>query len=310
MNRILALLGALILLLAIVSPVAADDPTTTSGAGRVLLAINGDVTLPGGEQADAVIVINGTATISGTADSVVVVNGDVVTADAVISNLVVVRGHGELGAGTRILNDVRTLDATVDRDPAATVSGSIAGLEQDVAGVALFLGAAAILIWIGFGVATLLAALLLAALAARQIRSAGLLISNETGKSVLAGVLALIVPPVVAVLLVISIVGIPAGLGLLLVIWPAVAFIGYLVAAIWLGDWLLNRSRTAQDRPQRPYLAATVGVVVVTVAGIIPLFTFAISVVGMGAVLLAAWRTFRGEGARTMVLQAGPVPAG
>lgn len=281
-----------------------------SGTGRVLIAVNGDVTVPAGEQADAVIVINGTATISGTVDSLVVVEGSFTATAALLTNVVLVRGSGELGPGTHVANDVRTLDATVSRDTTATVGGSVAGLEQDVAGIALFLGAAAILLWIGFGVATLLAALLLAALAARQVRGMGALISREAGKTILAGVLTLILPPLLAVVLIISIVGIPAGMGLLLILWPAVAFIGYLVAAIWLGEWLLYRGRPQAERPQRPYLAAVVGVAVVTVAGIVPLFTFAISVVGMGALVLAAWRTLRADGTAATVMQAGPLPVG
>ena len=308
MKRSLALLGALILLLAVVTPAAAADPAGT-GDGNVLLAVNGDLTLPAGQSTDAVIVINGTATISGTAHAVVVIEGDLFTEGATISDVVMIRGHAELGAGTTVLNDVRTLDATVTRDPTASVAGSVTGLESELASLALFLGAAAILLWIGFGVATLLAALLLVAIATRQLRSAEALIGRETGKTILAGVLTLIVPPFLAVLLIITLVGIPAGIGVLLVLWPAVAFIGYLVAAVWLGEWLLNRSKPEAERPQRPYLAAVVGVVVVTVAGIVPLFTFAISVVGMGAVVLGALRTIRGQ-APVTILRAGPVPAG
>ncbi len=310
MKRFLALPCALLLLLLVAVPALAADPADLPHTGRVLFAVGGDLNLPAGDQADAVIVFNGTATVAGTANVVIVIDGTAALNGAVAEDVVVVRGSVELGTGTRVLNDVRTLDASVSRAADVAVGGRVAGLEADLAGWALFLGAAAILLWIGLGVATLLAALLLAGLAAKQVRAAGALISHEAGKTILAGFLTLIGPPIVAIALMLTVIGIPAGIGLLIVIWPAIAFIGYLVAAIWLGEWLLYRSVDESEKPRRPYKAAAVGVVVVTVAGIIPLVTFVVSVFGMGAVLLAIWRTFRTADAPEPALRqsAAPMP--
>ena len=302
MKRLVALLAALVLVAGVGVPALAADPGDLEHSGRVLIALGGDVTVPAGEQADAVIIAQGTATIEGTVNAVVALDADVVTSGALIEELVIIRGTAELGAGTEVVNDVRTLDAEVQQATGVLIGGNVSGLEADLVGLAWFLGAAAIVLWIGFGIATLLAALLLAGLAARQVRSAGALISREPGKTFLAGLLALILPPLVAVLLIITLVGIPAGIGLLIVIWPMVAFVGYLVAAIWVGEQILNRSRTEGAEVSRPYGAAIVGVIVVTVAGIIPLVTFVVSLFGMGAVLLAAWRTLRGRGVTIPVL--------
>ena len=133
----------------------------------------------------------------------------------------------------------------------------------------------------------------MAGLAARQTRSATTLIRQEPGKTFLVGLLAVVVPPILAVLAMATIVGIPAGLGLLIVVWPLVAFIGYVVAAIWLGEWLLGRREGAVPA-ERPYAAATVGLIVAFVIGLIPLVTAVLSIFGLGAVVLAAWRTLRG----------------
>ena len=48
-------------------------------------------------------------------------------------------------------------------------------------------------------------------------------------------------------------------LGLFLVL-PVLAFLGWIVAAIWLGDWLLGRMRGTREAGQ-PSLAAVVGVI-------------------------------------------------
>lgn len=309
MKRLIALLAALALVAGLAIPALAAEPGDLAHSGRVLIAVGGDLNVPADEQADAVIVVNGTATIDGAVNAVFGFDAEILANGALIEELVLVRGTVTLAAGTEIVKDVRTLDAEVVQAAGVVIGGDITGLEGDLIGLAWFLGAAALVLWIGFGIATLLAALLLAGLAARQVRSAGALISREPGKTFLFGVLALILPPLVAVLLMISLIGIPAGIGLLVVIWPMVAFIGYLVAAVWVGEQLLNRSRAEGSEVRRPYLAAVVGVIVVAVAGIIPLVTFVVSLFGMGAVLLASWRTFRGGGQAQTVLQpAQPAP--
>lgn len=100
-------------------------------------------------------------------------------------------------------------------------------------------------------------------------------------------------PPILAILAMVTIVGIPAGLGLLIVVWPLVAFVGYVVAAIWLGEWLLGR-RDGSVAAERPYAAATVGLLVAFVIGLVPFVSAVLSILGLGAVVLAAWRTLRG----------------
>ncbi len=302
MRRLFALLGALLFVIALV-PAAAVAADSLPHTGRVLISTSGDITVAAGDQADAVIVINGTATISGEVGFLLVVDGRAVTQGATLENIVVVRSSAELDASTHVLNDVRTYDSTVNQASGARVDGSVGGIEGDLVGFAWFLAAAAIILWIGVAIVTLVAALILAALAARQVRAAGALISHEPGKTALIGFLSLFVIPILAVLAMITLVGIPVGIALLLFVWPALAFIGYLVAAIWIGEWLLGRSNPGVVR-DRPYSAAVVGVIVAGILGFIPVITFIISLFGLGAVILAGWRVFRGGSRAPM-----PAPA-
>jgi hypothetical protein len=307
MRRFLAPLAALLLLLAIVPAALAADGEAIH-TGRVLISAGGDITLPAGDEADALVVMNGTATVEGTANLVLVIDGTATVRGATLENLVVIRGDASLDGSTKVLKDVRTFDATVTQAPGTQVGGTVGGLETDVVGFAWFLAAAAIVFWIGTAIVTLLVALLLAALAAKQVRAAGSLISREPGKTALIGFLSLFVIPILAVLLMVTIVGIPAGIALLLFVWPVLAFIGYLVAAIWIGEFLVGRSSPGAER-QRPYLAAVVGVVVAAILGFVPLLTFVISLFGLGAVVLAGWRVFRGTGLREPMLPQPAAPA-
>jgi len=97
-----------------------------------------------------------------------------------------------------------------------------------------------------------------------------------------------------------AVIGIPTGIGLLVVIWPAVAFIGYVVAAIWLGEWLLSR-RAGATPAERPYRAAVIGLLVAFVIGFVPTATAVLSIFGLGAVVLVAGRTMHGGAPQPML---------
>src|SRR4029078_8422521 len=120
-----------------------------------------------------------------------------------------------------------------------------------------------VLFMLGFALVTLVAGLALAALASRQVRSAESLISREPGQTLLVGIAGLVVIPAVAILSMITVIGAPLGLSILFVVWPAAAYAGYLVAGIFIGEWLLNRN--VAERPGRPYLAAIGGVIVLEI---------------------------------------------
>lgn len=307
MHRILVLFPAVVLMLGMAGAAFAADEEL-SHSGRVLLVTGGDVEVTADEQADAVIVLSGDVRVAGTVNTLVVVDGTATISDATLETITVVNGTADLSAGTTVLGDVMRLNSTINRAEGAEIGGAIKDMAGDVAAFGIFMGAAVIVLWIGFGVATLLVGMLIAGLASRQVRTATALISREPGKTALVGLLSMIVTPFLAFLAVVTIIGIPTGIGLLVVVWPAVAFIGYVVAAIWLGEWILRR-REGATPTDRPYGAAVVGLLIAFVIGFVPLVTAILSIVGLGAVVLAAWRTLRGGGAPRQVPQSLPVPA-
>ena len=100
-------------------------------------------------------------------------------------------------------------------------------------------------------------------------------------------------------------VGAPLALAMLIGLWPLTAFLGYLVAAIWIGEWLLARVGSGAPR-ERPYLAAFIGVVIVELMSIFPPLVMIAGFMGFGAVLLLAWRSFRSGHATPVVTSPSP----
>jgi hypothetical protein len=308
MKRLLLFSSLLAAVLFIAAPAMAAGPDLPHN-GRVLISIQGDVTLPAGEQAEAVVVVSGNALILGSANTVTVINGTATLDRAVVDTLTVVDGRAVLQAGTQVSGDIVQLNSTVERADGVVVGGSIRSLAENMAGFFLFLGIAAIALWIGFALTMLLAGLALAALAARQVRSAEAIISHEPVKAFFVGLAMVVLPPLLIVLMAITIVGLPLALSTLFVVWPTLAFIGYLVAAIWLGEWIL-RAGGRKQVTERPYLAALVGLLVGAVVGLIPLVSAIISIFGLGAVTVAGWRTLVGSGAARPTFQPNPAPLG
>ena len=303
MTRILLIVAAVAVLLGLAAPVAlAAEPNQSSRS--FVLSVDRDVDVPAGDHVDTLVVVRADATVEGSVDSIVVVDGTATLTAATANSIVVVKGTADLQAGSQV-EDVRTYDGTVTRAADAVVTGSVRSFEANVAAFALLVIPLILVLFVGIGIAAIAAALLVAAFGARQVRHAESLISNETGTVLVAGLIGSFVLPILAFLVTITIVGAPIGLGALLIVLPALAFLGWIVAAIWVGDWILGRS--GGPRAERPYAAAVVGVIVLALAGIVPFVSAIATLFGFGALLLIAWRILRPP--TPTVTSAGPAQA-
>ncbi|MFN8622393.1 MAG: hypothetical protein U0869_16795 [Chloroflexota bacterium] len=287
---------ALLLLPFLALPAVAQDGSEDRDRG-VQVAVKGDVSVAADQRVGVVVVVDGTATIAGETRVVVVVKGTLtMLSGSSAERVVVVDSTTDIQAGASVDNDVLQLRGTVTVDPGATIGGQVKDISLDVgAWATAFAGAVAFvgfILWLAFVLLTWVAGLLLAAFGARQVRSAEWLISTDPGKTFVAGVALLVGLPIIAVLLMVTVVLIPVGLVLLLVVWPLLGFLGWLVAATWIGEWILRTAgRPAPER--RPYLGVTLGLIVAGIASLIPFLGLIIALFGMGAVTLAGWRMLR-----------------
>src|ERR687897_212709 len=102
MKRLFVLLAVVALALGLAGTVLAADEELPH-TGRVVFVAGGDIEIGAGEQADAVIVINGDARISGTVNSLVVVDGTATATGATIEGAAIVNATLDLRAGTSVL---------------------------------------------------------------------------------------------------------------------------------------------------------------------------------------------------------------
>ena len=300
MKPILVLLILLTALLAglALSPVWAqpglDAPPAPEVTERALIRMGGDVTVDNAQREDAVVVFGGNATIRGDVRFVAVVGGDAVLDGARVEELVVVDGEAVLLGTTRVDGDVNLIDATLDQEASATILGEVT--EDSTYRMGRGLLAFGLLIGLGFSLAVIVWGLLAAAIAPAGMRRAGAAISDEAGRVLVAALLVWFVLPLLAGLLASTVVGLPVGLGILLVLLPALGFLGYLVAGIWLGDVALGALRHRVSAVH-PYASAAAGLFLLLVLGWIPflgaLVTVAAVALGSGALALLAWRRFR-----------------
>ena len=107
-----------------------------------------------------------------------------------------------------------------------------------------------------------------------------------------AGIVGLIALLTAGIIAIVTIVGIPFGIGLLALVMPGLFVIGYIVVGIGVGDWILGRSSPVVR--ERPYLAAVVGLTVVGLVSFLPPVSGLISFVGFGSIMLLSWRVLRG----------------
>jgi hypothetical protein len=307
-RRLLAASAAIILSLGLATTALGAAPL--GHTGRVVISAEGDVTIPAGEHADVVVVVKGAAHIQGEVNTLVVVEGTADLTGARLETVVAVTSSIEVADGTVIYGELQRLDSSVHQTGDVEIQGGITDLSGWFLKTTAVLAPALILLWLGFALSTIVAALLLAALAARQVRDAGRLISTDPLGTGLIGFLGIIAIPVGAILLMVTVIGAPLGLAVLFAVLPMLAYAGYLTAAIWTGEWILRRTGPERE-PDRPFLAAILGVVVLGALGLVPVLGLVVTVAGLlgfGALIRLAFRTFRGT-PRPTVGSAMPAPS-
>lgn len=111
----------------------------------------------------------------------------------------------------------------------------------------------------------------------------------------LVGLAVLILVPLVAVLVVVTVIGIPVGLVTLLS-FPLALLTGGVLAAFWVSDWMMNRQREQRSFLGR-LLLLIVGLLVLMIVGLIPILGFVVWLLALLVGLGGLWHAMRNRDA-------------
>jgi cytoskeletal protein CcmA (bactofilin family) len=143
----------------------------------------------------------------------------------------------------------------------------------------------------GIGAGLILGLILL--ISARPfVEQAILHVRNAPFRSLLIGLAVLVLVPLIAVLLIVTVIGIPVGL-LTLLAFPLLLLVAWVVSAFGVSDWLFNRRRAERLSFGGRLLLLLAGLVVITLIGIVPVLGVFVWLLVMLFGLGAMWQAFR-----------------
>ena len=254
------------------------------------IVLAGTVTIPRGQRVDEVVVFSGRATVNGVVTGdVVVLEGPVTVTGQVNGSVIAADGVVRLAESARVGGDVFSSEEVLAR-PGAEVGGEArGGVRFSFEGPLVVLGK--LLGPVAVAVSVLLAGLVLLYLAPRGADAVAEALRDAPLASLGWGVLLSIAVPTAAVALVISVLGLPLGLTLLLSfgLW-------WLVGLTW-ATWCAGRALVRGPRGRATSFLA--GWAILAAVGLVPILNVAVwtlaPVVGLGAMLVAVRRSSRGR---------------
>jgi hypothetical protein len=303
--RVWAMMGAALMLeLAIAGPARAQAEGGDTGDDDQVI-LHGRLIVAEGETVGAAVIFDGPARVDGTVtDALVVFNGRVVIAGTVRRDVVVFNGAVVVLDGAEIGGNLVTR-STPEIEQGAVIEGEQRSIATgaDWADVGF---AGRFVWWLAYTISTLILGLILLLVVPRLDSGITWASRERTGASIGVGIATFVLLPIVAVLLLATIVGIPLGLFLLLGL-ALLYTVGYVAGAHAIGRMLIKQPRSRS-------IAFLAGWGIVRVLGLIPfvggVVWMLVTIFGLGALVMAVRRPASIEvvGTRTPPPPA-PVPA-
>jgi cytoskeletal protein CcmA (bactofilin family) len=268
------------------APAAASDESGLDRDDQIVL--NGRLVVPTDESVGSAVILNGPARIDGTVEQTLfVLNGRADIAGSVGDDVVVINGAVVVRSSAHVGGDIVTRSAPTIEE-GAIVDGELRSVATRF-DAERFGFASRLIWWIGYSASTLFLGLLLLLLFPALDVATVRVWRERTGEAVGLGAAAFFLLPVVAVIFLVTIVGIPLGLFLLLGL-ALVYTVGYVAGTLVLGRLIVRP-------PTTRFLAFVVGWAILRLVGLVPVlggFVWLIaSLIGLGILAVAARRTGR-----------------
>ena len=239
----------------------------------------GPVLVDRDQTAGDIVVVSGDVTIRGeVAGDLLVVDGDLTIRGSVAGDVVAVSGLVTLGRRGQVDGDIVYGDERPVQTPGSQVGGNVEKFAIGDASVFAAIG-----FWVAFTVSMLLLGLVLLLIAPRAGEAVARTGRERPLPSALVGLLAFFLLPVIAFAAAVTLIGLPLGIVLLLLILPLYA-IGYLTTALVVGTRIVKKG----------ILGFIAGIVILQLLVLIPivggLVGFLATIFGLGVLLVALFR--------------------
>lgn len=270
------------LLVLLVAAPAAAAASRSRDLGDIVV-LSGATTVQLGESANNVVVFHGPVTIRGhVRGSVVVFDGSVVIDGSVGHNVMGFHGTVTLTDTARVGGDLVSRGRP-NVAPAAVVNGDSKRVSSlQITG---FSALAKGLFWLAFTISTLILGLLLVGLLPGAMEATGRA-GARIGASLGWGALLFFGMPIAALIVMVTVVGLPLGIALLLALW-FVYTVGYVAGAFALGRRLVKS-------PRARFKAFFAGWAILRAVALVPFlggvaWTLA-TLFGLGVIAVGGWR--------------------
>ena len=258
-------------------------------APEAFVVLSGPADVPRDRQVGDLVVFHGSSTVAGTVNgSLTAFDAPVTIAGRVNGDVVVFNGRVQLVRGANVTGDVVS-----QNDPIVAAGATVGGETRRVQTNADWDGfgwAGRLAWWLAVSVSTLLIGLALLWLLGRGASGVVDTARTRIGPAIGWGLLAFFGLPVLAVLALVTIVGIPLGLGVLAALGLIYTF-GYVATA-----WVVGRRILRAGTPW--ILAFLLGWGILRLLALIPfvsgLIWFAAVVFGLGVLVVTIWRARSG----------------
>jgi hypothetical protein len=252
---------------------------------EAFVVLSGRADVAQGQTVGDLVVFHGSATVAGTVDgSLTAFDAPVTISGRVNGDVVAFNGRVELVSGANVTGDVVSQSAPVVAS-GATIGGTTKRLQTNTNWEG-FGWAGKLAWWLAVSISTLAVGLALVWLTGRgagRILEAG---RTRVGPSIGLGLLLFFGLPLLAIIALVTVVGIPLGIGLLAALLLIYA-LGYSATA-----WILGRSIVRE--PTAWAVAFLAGWGILRIVALVPILGglawFAAVAFGLGALAVAIWR--------------------
>lgn len=276
----------------------------SNGDPSPFVVMTGRLEVPEGTEVDDAVIFDGPLVVDGTVNGdAVAFNGDIVVNGSVRGEVTAVNGGVTVNEGARVGGDVVSRETpSIAR---GTVSGTVShrGVTFD-AGSLRFVGR--FVLWIAATVTSFLIGLMLTLLLPRAADAIAETARRRTGATVGWGIACFFGIPVVAVILLATLIAGLLGLGTILALL-LIYSIAYAAGAYAVGRWVL-------PEPRPRFVAFLLAWAILRVLALVPvlggLLFIAVAAWGLGTIVVAGFRAGRGapRGPEPMRAPTGPEP--